>query len=83
MVRRADIADRLSKVIAYREPEMAAALGMSAIKYRQLVKAGLMPRARLVGGIRLYDFEEAKARFREMPFEGEDQTSPWDEVLPP
>lgn len=81
MARRVDIAARLPLVIAYREADMAAALGISAAKLGQLVHAGLLPKPRLLDGIKLYDVEEARARFRELPVEGEDRVNPWDETL--
>ncbi len=44
--------------------------GLGATKFAELVKAGHMPRPRLLAGRRVWDVDELDAAFRSLPVEG-------------
>lgn len=83
MTARAVITERLPIIFGLPEPEAAAAIGISATKFRQMVDAGMMPRPRRAGSRVLWDVDELRAAFKALPRDGEtaqgaDEPNPWD-----
>lgn len=56
-------------VFGLSEPEAAAAIGISASKFRSLVQARRMPTPRQLDGRRVYDVDELRAAFKALPHE--------------
>lgn len=54
------------------EAEAAIAIGVSHTKFRELVAAGTMPSARVVGGKLVYDVDELRLAFKNLPHQGGD-----------
>jgi hypothetical protein len=46
--------------LAYRRPEAAAALGVSETKFAEWEQRGMVPRAIVIDGCRLYDAEQLR-----------------------
>ncbi len=46
--------------LAYRRPEAAAAMGVSETKFTEWEQRGMVPRAIVVDGCRLYDAEQLR-----------------------
>lgn len=63
------IAQTLPIVFGLGEPEAAAAIGISASKFRALVQAGRMPTPRRLDGRRVFDVDELRAAFKALPHE--------------
>ena len=66
---------------------VAAFVGISPNKYSDLIRRGLMPRARLLDGRRVHDREAAHAAFKRLPMVGDTgstgdkrQTSTWEDI---
>jgi len=68
---RIDILPFLPVVFGLGEIEAAAAIGISASKFRMLVKDGRMPRPRRIDGRAIWDVDELLAAFKNLPHEGE------------
>lgn len=78
--RKADIAARLPIRRGLGEAEAALYIGISSTKFSELVKAGQMPRPRLIGRRRVWDIDDLDAAFRGLPYEGEsgvEGPNPW------
>lgn len=74
------IAASLPIVFGLSEPEAAAAIGISASKFRALVQAGRMPTPRRLDGRRLYDVDELRTHFKALPHEdaaADDEVDTW------
>jgi hypothetical protein len=71
MTSRQDIVARLPIVLGLAEPEAAAAVGVSASKFRQLVSDRRMPKPRRIDGRLIYDVDELRAAFKSMPHDGD------------
>lgn len=52
------------------EAEAAVAIGVSPTKFRELVAAGTMPAPRVVGGKLVYDVDELRRAFKDLPHRG-------------
>jgi hypothetical protein len=64
------------------EAEAAVAIGVSATKFRELVAAGTMPAARVVGGKLVYDVDELRLAFKSLPHQGGDvEVDTWADVI--
>jgi predicted DNA-binding transcriptional regulator AlpA len=64
------------------EIEAAAAIGISASKFRGLVKDGRMPSPRRVDGRTIWDVDELRAAFKALPHDGEDEkVNSWADVV--
>lgn len=78
---RREIMPRLPIVFGLQEAEAAAAIGIGATKFRELVEAGRMPKPRLLDHRLVYDVDELRAAFKAMPHEGEQAAgSTWADV---
>lgn len=51
----------------------AAAIGVSASKFRALVDEGRMPLPRRIDGRTIWDVDELRAAFKALPHDGEDE----------
>ena len=71
MTSRQDIMARLPIVLGLAESEAAAAVGVSASKFRQLVSDRRMPKPRRIDGRLIYDVDELRAAFKSMPHDGD------------
>ncbi len=79
---RADILPFLPVVFGLGEVEAAAAIGVSANKFRMLVKDRRMPSPRRVDGRNIWDVDELRAAFKALPHEGEsEETDSWADVV--
>lgn len=68
--RRIQIAARVPPVLGLPAPEAAAAIGISATKFRQLVADDRMPRPRRLDGKLLWDVDELRDAFKALPHDG-------------
>ena len=71
MPARRQILAALPLVLGYSAVEAAAAIGVSATKFRELVEHGTMPRPRLIGRRQVWDVDELRACFKALPREDE------------
>jgi len=79
---RVDILPFLPVVFGLGELEAAAAIGVSAGKFRMLVREGRMPRPRRIDGRTIWDVDELREAFKAFPHEGEhDGTDSWADVV--
>lgn len=63
------------------EAEAAASVGISQTKFRELVATGVMPAARKVGGKLVYDVDELRLAFKNLPHQGGDtEVDTWADV---
>ena len=62
--------------------EVAAFVGISPNKYKELERRKLMPRPRMMDGRRVYDRELAHAAFKLLPIKDEDRngSSTWEDI---
>lgn len=68
-------------VLGLPEAEAAIAIGVSPTKFRELVDAGTMPSARVVGGKLVYDVDELRLAFKNLPHKGGDvEVDTWADV---
>jgi hypothetical protein len=70
MTRKCEIAARLSVRRGLDEQEAALYLSLSPSFFRQLVQEGIMPRARVIKGRRIWDVEELDIAFKALPRDG-------------
>lgn len=64
------------------EVEAAVAIGVSPTKFRELVAAGTMPAPRVVGGKLVYDVDELRRAFKDLPHRGGDiEVDTWADVI--
>jgi hypothetical protein len=62
--------------------EAAAAIGVSASKFRALVDEGRMPRPRRIDGRTIWDVDELRAAFKALPHDGENEkVNSWADVV--
>ncbi len=81
MTRRFDILPTLPVVFGLAEDEAAAAVGVSATKFRELVDDGRMPKPRQIDGRFSYDVDEVRAAFKALPHKGDKlRGSTWADV---
>lgn len=79
--RRAQISARVPLVLGLPAPEAAAAIGISATKFRELVEAKRMPRPRRCDGKLLWDVDELRDAFKALPHDGGDaEEDTWADV---
>jgi hypothetical protein len=79
---RSDIMLRLPVVFGLAEVEAATAIGVSASKFRALVKDKRMPSPRRLDGRNIWDVDELRAAFKALPHEGETETADsWADVV--
>jgi hypothetical protein len=72
MVSRREILGGLPIVFGLSEAEAAAAIGVSATKFRELRKAKRMPAPRRIDNRLVYDVDELRAAFKTMPHDGDE-----------
>jgi predicted DNA-binding transcriptional regulator AlpA len=79
---RVDIMPFLPVVFGLGEVEAAAAIGISASKFRTLVKDGRMPSPRRIDGRTSWDVDELRAAFKALPHENENEKADsWADVV--
>lgn len=82
MPRRADIAAQLPIVFGLDRLQAAAAIGVSATTFDQLVEGNLMPRPRMVNTRKVWDVDELRAAFKSLPRDGDPAGgSSWADVV--
>lgn len=67
MSRLRDVLPTLPIVFGLSEPEAAASIGVSASKFRQLVADGRMPKPRRIDGRNVFDVDELRIAFKNLP----------------
>jgi hypothetical protein len=72
MATRREISAGLPIVFGLSELEAAAAIGISATKFRELRKAKRMPAPRRIDSRLVYDVDELRAAFKAMPHDAEE-----------
>jgi hypothetical protein len=78
---RQSVLPMLPLVLGLPEAEAAVAIGVSSTKFRELVAAGTMPAARVVGGKLVYDVDELRLAFKSLPHQGGDaEVDTWADV---
>ena len=79
---RVDIMPFWPVVFGLGEVEAAAAIGVSASKFRTLVKDGRMPSPRRIDGRNIWDVDELRAAFKTLPHDGEsEKADSWADVV--
>jgi predicted DNA-binding transcriptional regulator AlpA len=79
---RVDILPSLPVVFGLGEVEAAAAIGISASKFRALVNDGRMPLPRRIDGRTVWDVDELRAAFKALPHDGEsEKADSWADVV--
>jgi excisionase family DNA binding protein len=59
--------------------EAATFVGVGKTIFREMVGDGRMPHPRVVGSRRIFDSEELRLAFKNLPIDGEDMSeNPWD-----
>jgi hypothetical protein len=62
--------------------EAAAAIGVSASKFRALVDEGRMPLPRRIDGRTIWDVDELRAAFKALPHDGEsEKVNSWADLV--
>ena len=80
--KRSDIMPFLPVVFGLAEAEAAAAIGISAAKFRTLVKDKRMPSPRRLDSRNIWDVDELRAAFKALPHDGEKEISDsWADVV--
>lgn len=79
--RRADIAARVPLVLGLPAPEAAAAIGISASKFRELVECRRLPKPRRIDGKLIWDADELRDAFKAFPHDGGDEVDTWGDVV--
>ncbi len=69
---RSAVLARLPVVFGLSEEEAAAAVGLGATKFRELVTSGRMPKPRRIDGRKVWDVDELRATFKSLPHEGDE-----------
>lgn len=79
---RIDAMPYLPVVFGLGEVEAAAAIGISASKFRALVNDGRMPSPRRIDGRSVWDVDELRAAFKALPHDGGDEkANSWADVV--
>jgi hypothetical protein len=73
---RQEIMSYLPVVFGLGEAEAAAAIGISASKFRSLVAGKRMPSARRLDGRNIWDVDELRAAFKALPHQDEETGRP-------
>lgn len=80
--KRSDIMPFLPVVFGLGETEAAAGIGVSASKFRTLVKDKRMPSPRRLDSRNIWDVDELRAAFKALPHDGEKEISDsWADVV--
>ena len=79
---RVDVMPLLPVVFGLGEVEAAAAIGVSASKFRTPVKDGRMPLPRRIDGRTVWDVDELRVAFKALPQDNESQKADsWADVV--
>jgi len=79
---RAEVMPFLPVVFGLGEVEAAAAIGISASKFRTLVNDKRMPSPRRLDGRKIWDVDELRAAFKALPHADEDEEADsWADVV--
>jgi predicted DNA-binding transcriptional regulator AlpA len=77
-----EILPLLPIVFGLGELEAAAAIGISASKFRQLVSQKRMPSPRRLDGRKIWDVDELRDAFKELPHHDDDENADsWADVV--
>lgn len=80
-MKRSAVVSRLPVVFGFDRIEAAAAVGVSATTFDNLVQSGRMPRPRMIGIRKVWDVDELRAAFKSLPRDGEpDEDQSWADV---
>jgi hypothetical protein len=82
MTTRREISAALPIVFGLSEAEAAAAIGISATKFRELRKTKRMPDPRKIDGRLVYDVDELRAAFKAMPHDADEagELDTWSDI---
>ncbi len=80
MTRRVDLMARLPVVLGLPEIEAAAAIGISLSFFRELVEDGRMPKPRVLDSRQIYDVDDLRAAFKNLPRKGDVPSKKWSAV---
>jgi hypothetical protein len=75
-----DILPTLPIVFGFAEPEAAASIGISVSKFRELVADGRMPKPRQIDGRFVFDVDELRSAFKDLPHAGQAEVDTWADV---
>jgi len=75
-----DILPTLPIVFGFAEPEAAASIGVSVSKFRELVADGRMPKPRQIDGRLVFDVDELRSAFKDLPRAGQAEGDTWADV---
>jgi predicted DNA-binding transcriptional regulator AlpA len=79
---RIDVMPYLPVVFGLGQVEAAAAIGISASKFRNLVEDGRMPSPRRIDGRSIWDVDELRAAFKALPHQGDcEKANSWADVV--
>jgi hypothetical protein len=76
-----DILPTLPIVFGLAEPEAAASIGISVSKFRELVAYGRMPKPRQIDGRLVFDVDELRSAFKDLPHAGQAEGDTWADVV--
>lgn len=62
---------RLPVVFGLSQEEAAAAIGLGATKFSEMVADGRMPKPRRIDGRRVWDVDELRLAFKSLPHDGD------------
>ncbi len=78
-MRRTEVLARLPMVLGYSREEAAAAIGVSATMFDDLVRDSVMPAPRMLKSRRVWDVDELRASFKALPRpdESDEEADSW------
>jgi hypothetical protein len=77
---RREVMRLLPVVFGLGEQEAAAAIGISASKFRLLVNERRMPSPRRLDGRKIWDVDELRAAFKALPHEDDEEADSWGDL---
>jgi hypothetical protein len=78
---RKEVMPYLPVVFGLSELEAAAALGISASKFRAMVAEKRMPSPRRLDNRRIWDIDELRDAFKALPHEGDCEKNTWADLV--
>jgi hypothetical protein len=81
MTKRADVLAGLPVVFGLSELEAAASIGVSATKFREMVADKRMPPPRRIDARLVFDVEEVRLAFKQLPHAHEEEKDTWADVV--
>ncbi len=80
MASKASIAPRLAIRRGLDASEAALYVGLGATKFLEMVKAGRMPRARVIDSSKRWDIDDLDAAFKSLPVDGVTEADTWSDL---